>query len=378
MQSIDVSVVVAVCNVADTIRACLDSIIRQTGVTWEIICVDNASEDASSDILDEYASRDSRIRIIHNSQNVGLLESRHIGSAAAKGEYLVFVDGDDELLDGGLTKAVQAIRAKAVDVLVFALEFNVVGDVHLPSFEEYFRLKGEVDNEKSFPVLRSCFLSGNFSWNSWNKIYKTSLVKKAMNELKGDFIVQGEDVYLTFLIGTFAKSGAVLNEPIYRYRIGAGLSTDRHLRLENFRLYLAYVTGVRRAADFSKRVGPHPIVDAAFMRVVENARRVIANVINNRLAKEYRDLALKELQKLTEELNLGGLFMTDIDNEEILRLKIRAVIERETQPLIEDWERRLAGLQQELDAVKGSLSYRVGKLVTFPIRKIKNILKPGA
>lgn len=377
MQTIDVSVVVAVCNVADTIRSCLDSIVRQAGVAWEIICVDNASEDASSTILDEYAAHDSRIRVIHNPKNVGLLESRHLGASAAKGEYLIFVDGDDELLDGALAKAVQAIRSRAVDVLAFALEFKVVGDVHLPSFEEYFRLKGDVDNTKSFPILRACFLSRYFSWNSWNKIYRTSLVQRAMNELKGDFIVQGEDVYLTFLIGVFAKSGAVLNEPIYRYRIGAGLSTDKCLTLENFRLYLAYVTGVKRALDFAKRMGPHPIIDAAFVQVADNARRVLANVINNRLSEEYRELAMKELKKLTDEYDLGGLIMTDMGNEEILRQRIRAVLERETEPLIKDWERRLGNLQQELDEIKGSLSYRVGKVVTLPLRVIKRLLKRG-
>lgn len=377
MQAVEVSVVVAVCNVADTLRACLDSIIRQAGVAWEVICVDNSSTDASPAILDEYAAHDNRIRVIHNPKNVGLLESRHLGASAAKGEYLIFVDGDDELLDGGLAKAVQAIRARAVDVLAFALEFNVVGDVHLPSFEEYFRLKGEVDNTKSFPILRACFLDGYFSWNSWNKIYRTSLVKEAMNELKGDFIVQGEDVYLTFLIGAFAKSGAVLNEPIYRYRIGAGLSTDKRLKLENFRLYLAYVTGVRRASDFAKRLGPHPVVDAALMRLTENARRVLANVVNNRLSEEYRETALKELKEFTEGFDLGGLIMADSGNEEILRQKIRVVIEREMQPLIKDWEHRLDGLQRELDEVKGSLSYRVGKLMTFPIRVIKRLVKRG-
>lgn len=377
MQTIDVSVVVAVCNVADTIRSCLDSIVRQAGVAWEIICVDNASEDASSTILDEYAAHDSRIRVIHNPKNVGLLESRHLGASAAKGGYLIFVDGDDELLDGALAKAVQAIRSRAVDVLAFALEFKVVGDVHLPSFEEYFRLKGDVDNTKSFPILRACFLSRYFSWNSWNKIYRTSLVQRAMNELKGDFIVQGEDVYLTFLIGVFAKSGAVLNEPIYRYRIGAGLSTDKCLTLENFRLYLAYVTGVKRALDFAKRMGPHPIIDAAFVQVADNARRVLANVINNRLSEEYRELAMKELKKLTDEYVLGGLIMTDMGNEEILRQRIRAVLELETEPLIKDWERRLGNLQQELDEIKGSLSYRVGKVVTLPLRVIKRLLKRG-
>ena len=89
-----VSVIVPVYNVAPYLRQCMDSLVGQTLRDIEIICVDDGSTDGSGAMLDEYAARDRRVRVIHQA-NAGAGPARNAGMALATGEYLFFCDPDD-------------------------------------------------------------------------------------------------------------------------------------------------------------------------------------------------------------------------------------------------------------------------------------------
>lgn len=89
-----VSVVIPVYNVIDDLVDALDSIVKQTFTNLDIVIVDDGSTDRSEQIVDEYAAKDSRIRVIHQS-NMGLAAARNRGIAEARGDFLVFMDSDD-------------------------------------------------------------------------------------------------------------------------------------------------------------------------------------------------------------------------------------------------------------------------------------------
>ena len=90
------SIIIPVYNVAPYLRECLDSVLAQTFGDWEAICVDDGSTDGSGAILDEYAAKDKRFRVLHQS-NAGVSVARNVAIDIAKGWYLVFLDGDDML-----------------------------------------------------------------------------------------------------------------------------------------------------------------------------------------------------------------------------------------------------------------------------------------
>jgi len=90
------SIIIPVYNVAPYLCECLDSILAQTFLYWEVICVDDGSTDGSSVILDKYATLDSRFRIIHQS-NAGVSAARNRGLESAVGEWVWFVDADDAI-----------------------------------------------------------------------------------------------------------------------------------------------------------------------------------------------------------------------------------------------------------------------------------------
>lgn len=88
------SIIIPVYNVAPYLRECLDSVLAQTFTDWEAICIDDGSTDGSGEILDEYAAKDKRFKVIHQ-KNAGVSAARNAGIDAAGGEYVTFLDGDD-------------------------------------------------------------------------------------------------------------------------------------------------------------------------------------------------------------------------------------------------------------------------------------------
>lgn len=92
----DISVIIPVYNTKQYLSRCIDSVLRQTYSDWELILVDDGSDDGSERICDDYTGKDSRIRVFHN-RNQGPAASRHFGIGKASGRFIMFVDSDDWL-----------------------------------------------------------------------------------------------------------------------------------------------------------------------------------------------------------------------------------------------------------------------------------------
>ena len=89
-----ISIVIPVYNVELYLRRCLDSVCNQTFKNLEIICVNDGSTDTSALILEEYAKKDNRIKVIHQ-KNQGLSVARNVGMREVTGQYCAFLDSDD-------------------------------------------------------------------------------------------------------------------------------------------------------------------------------------------------------------------------------------------------------------------------------------------
>ncbi|MGW8380074.1 bifunctional glycosyltransferase family 2 protein/CDP-glycerol:glycerophosphate glycerophosphotransferase [Streptomyces sp. ODS28] len=114
------SVIVPCFKVQGYLRECLDSVLSQSFGDIEVIGVNDCSPDGSGRILDEYAERDARMKVLHLPENVGLGRARNAGVAEATGEYLLFLDSDDTYLPGSLEAIdAQLTACETPDVLVF-------------------------------------------------------------------------------------------------------------------------------------------------------------------------------------------------------------------------------------------------------------------
>ena len=96
MEEKTISVIVPVYNLEKDLPRCLDSILSQTYRELEVIAVDDGSDDGSRSVMEDYARRDGRVRPIFK-ENGGVTSARLIGIQAATGEWIGFVDGDDEI-----------------------------------------------------------------------------------------------------------------------------------------------------------------------------------------------------------------------------------------------------------------------------------------
>ena len=123
-----VSIIVPVYNTEPFLSRCLDSILCQSFTDFELLLIDDGSTDGSGAICDDYAERDSRIRVFHK-ENGGVSSARNLGIDNSKGEWLYFADSDDELLPNGLQTLVNCID-EDVDVVMGGYEkFNENGDI---------------------------------------------------------------------------------------------------------------------------------------------------------------------------------------------------------------------------------------------------------
>lgn len=125
MQSSFISVIVPVYKVEEYLPRCVDSILAQSYENLEVILVDDGSPDGSGAICDDYAQKDSRVKVIHKT-NGGLSSARNAGIEAARGEYLAFVDSDDWLEPDAYSRMMAVMKAYQVK-LVCAGRYDVDG-----------------------------------------------------------------------------------------------------------------------------------------------------------------------------------------------------------------------------------------------------------
>ena len=125
---VKISILVAVYNAEQYLRQCLNSLVSQTFQDIEIICVDDASTDSSLSILNEYAAKDERIKVVHLSQNGGIAKARNAGLRISTGEYIAFVDSDDWLSEDACEKVFDVFKHYlSTDTVLFYVK-SIYGD----------------------------------------------------------------------------------------------------------------------------------------------------------------------------------------------------------------------------------------------------------
>ena len=123
------SVIVPVYKVEKYIHKCVDSILNQTFTDFELILVDDGSPDNCGRICDEYAEKDSRVRVIHK-KNGGVSDARNVGVVESKGDYISFVDPDDWIETNALEQIWNKAEANLKSVLASsAINFGSLGSI---------------------------------------------------------------------------------------------------------------------------------------------------------------------------------------------------------------------------------------------------------
>lgn len=172
MDSPVISVLMPVYNVEKYIRATLDSLIAQDFAEWELVAVDDGSSDSSGAVLDEYASCDSRFRVIHK-ENEGVSVARNTALDAAACDYIFFLDSDDMITPDCLSSLFGALTENGADMAQG--NFRPVNDDMTPySFKHPSPIRDEVIDGVEL-IKRLATDTGFYYVMSCNKLMKKSL-----------------------------------------------------------------------------------------------------------------------------------------------------------------------------------------------------------
>ncbi len=213
------SVVVPIYNAEKYLKVCIDSIINQTFRDFEIILVDDGSEDNSGTICDEYAEGYDFVRVIHQ-KNSGVIAARKAGVSIACGRYITFVDSDDWIDRAMYEKMLSDAEENEADVIICdMLRETEYGTIDLPNYVQAgFYDKGRLE-EEFYPVMvfnfPECAPAVNPSL--CNKVIRRELLEKVIFNVD-DTIVFGEDALISYPSMLEAERIYVLGEALYHYR----------------------------------------------------------------------------------------------------------------------------------------------------------------
>lgn len=219
-----VSIVVPIYNIEKYLPNCIESILSQTYTNIEIILVDDGSTDQSYNIIQKYAKKDHRI-IVVRQQNSGQSSARNTGLQKASGDFISFVDGDDEisphfiesLLNPFLKSKSQKTALSVCGIHYKRLRENSVKDV----FIKPLRPKREHETFKSY-ILYLLATDGRM-YSSVNKLYRTNAAKSIAFDEKLNF---AEDTKFVLDYLNVAKGDiSFILKPLYIYNFGTDTST---------------------------------------------------------------------------------------------------------------------------------------------------------
>lgn len=224
---IDISVVIPVHNVGDYLEECLSSLHCQSLKTAEFIVINDGSTDRCAEICNKYAQLDKRFIVVHQECQ-GTLMARKRAFELARGEWCICVDGDDYLpFDSVLEVEVELANKYDVDVLRFDMTSFSEDENAVKNYLN-FRKEWIGSINTPYEIIREIFDKGTVGWGMADKIYRTSVVKRAIQGLEDVALICGTDVYQLFLICFYSNSfKSIKTEPLYSYRLDTGISTGK-------------------------------------------------------------------------------------------------------------------------------------------------------
>ncbi|MBQ8886916.1 MAG: glycosyltransferase [Candidatus Gastranaerophilales bacterium] len=218
-----VSIIIPFNNVEDYIKQCLDSVLSQTLKDIEIILVNDASTDKSRKIVQKYADKDKRIKIIDLEERKGQGFARNRAIEVATGEYIGFVDSDDFIETNMFEELYEKAKSDDTDITMCQVrEYDDINEYYISS--DYYSLEPLISlGEKVFSAEETKEQILDINVALWNKIYKREYLNKIGEKFPEGFIYED----LPFFFGTYlpAKRINIVWKNLYSYRVNRKNST---------------------------------------------------------------------------------------------------------------------------------------------------------
>lgn len=247
------SIIVPVYNVRNYIEVSIKSILAQTFSDFELLAVDDGSNDGSGEYLDMIAAADKRVRVFHQP-NSGVSAARNLGLDNARGEWIAFVDGDDALREDAL-EILNLCIEKIHNVDLIGYGSNQVAEITPSSLNaRYFDLVNDI-------VVRDCIQMTCFNvlnhYTVWSEVFRRDI----LGDLRFEQLKNGEDVLFCNSVGLRSNVYASINAPLYLY-----LQRERSARTNEWSIRRMEDYNSLNAGIFQNIITTSKIVEAPWLK----------------------------------------------------------------------------------------------------------------
>ena len=356
-----VSVIVPVYNSAPWLEECLDSIANQTLSEVEIICVNDGSTDDSLRILEEYQRKDGRIRII-DQKNKGVGAARNEGMKAATGKYLYFIDSDDYIDLNALELLTADMEERNLELICF----NTIpfGDDErnrklADSKKSYYNRTLDEDTvftgTELFCVLRK---NQNYLVPVWLNMVLRSYCME--NDIWFRTDILHEDEAWTFEAMMGASRCGCMNKAFYHRRYRDNSIMTSPMSFKHVYSYWYAITDMLQTIEKRKIQGE--TLETVIMNIESLQRIAIDNYMHCADEERGKSALLPAKDQVLVQMLIAH------------PAQICARLEQSNAECRKKGD-KLAALEKELGSVKDSNSYRLGRMLTWPYRKMKELGK---
>ena len=260
------------------IESALLSIINQSFQLFEIIIINDNSNDETENLIKRFQSKDKRIKYFKHSKNLGVYASRADAIINAKGKYILLMDPDDILLNQDLFQELYLFNIKYnLDIIEFLVYHQIEGKTKIiipedQSLSHFHNFKKKIIAQPELSEL-IFFLPNTKEYSSiicrtiWNKLIKNEILKKSIDYLNNDyfknqFLIAADDTPLNILSFQFANNYSNINIPGYLYNLREnGMSSDNKGNIKHdiilsynfllyFKFFYKYVTKFKKDINF--------------------------------------------------------------------------------------------------------------------------------
>ncbi|EAI5529496.1 glycosyltransferase family 2 protein [Campylobacter lari] len=226
-----ISIILPTYNVEKYIARAIESCINQTFKDIEIVVVDDCGNDKSIEIAKKYASKDDRIKIIHNKENLKLLRARCEGVKVATSPYIMFLDPDDYLEFNACEECIKILNT---DIEMICFNTYIINGAKIP-VKNY-----SIDIYSIKDYLIYLFNKDNFIWNAWGKLFKKDILLKSFNDLDlgNNKITMAEDALIFASYTKNITKIKTISECLYNYNCENINSTTNQKNINEIKRYL--------------------------------------------------------------------------------------------------------------------------------------------
>lgn len=218
-----VSIIMPVYNTGNVLHSQNKSVLMQTFTDFELLLIDDGSQDGSSEICDYYAQKDPRVLVFHKI-NGGICDARNYGITRTCGKYIAFCDHDDEYLPFLLEKSIEIFEKTDSDLLHY--RYRNYSDLQKDCIFELPILNKDIWNITNLSILHNKLEYLHYFSTVWSIIYKADLIKSNKIRFNTKLKHGGEDLEFNLMVMKYASRMIVIPDILYIHRIRESLSTS--------------------------------------------------------------------------------------------------------------------------------------------------------